>query len=213
MACAPDAHSDCLWKLRKGLSAPRRVCSLLCNDTGSLRRAGRVRAGCQRRRRRRLQTWWRGASASPSAARPPSSAPRSSPASCPALRARPLDGPRLERWAGSSAPAAAPSPSPPVASRLSRAAVTRPSRPAATHRNHLEALRPDQGAVGNHALRMAVPRFRLDLPLPGLQICRCNCSGKYFLAGDAHWQPITTASFSAPTEARNGLSEEESQVV
>ena len=185
---------------------------MLCDDTGSLKRAERVRAGCQRRRRRRWQTWWRGASASPSAARPLSSAPRSSPASCPALRARPPAGPRLVRLADSSVPAAAPSPSPPCAPRPSRAAAIRPSRPAATPRNCLEAPGPDQAAAASHALRMAKPNFPSDLPLLGLQICRCNCSGTYFLAGAAHWRPTPTACFSAPTKACTGLLEERSQV-
>ena len=184
MACAPNADTEPLWKLWKGLSAPCQVCSMLGNDTGSLRRAEWVRAGCQRRRRRRWQTWWPGASASPSAARALSSALRSSPASCPASRARPPAGPRLERRADSSAPAAAPSPSPPRAPRPSRAAATRPNRLAAMHRNHLAALRPDQPAAGSHALRMAVPRFRLILLLRGF--AAAIAMGNYFRL----WTPI-----------------------
>ena len=148
---------------------------MLCNDTGALRQTKRVRAGCQRRRRRRWQTWWRGASANPSAARPLSSALRSSPASCPASRARPLAGPRLVRLAASSVPTAAPSPSLLGVPHPSRAAATRPTRPAATHQNRLEVLRPDQAAAASHALCMAGSISMLDLPLPGLQICCCNC--------------------------------------
>ena len=160
-------------KLWTGLSAPCKVCSMLCNVVRSLRQAERVCAGCQRRRRRRWQTWWRGASASPSAARPLSSALTSSPASCLASRARPLAGPPPVRSADSSAPAAALSPSPPCAPRPSRAAAIPPSRPAATHQIRLEVLRPDQAAAASHALCMAesivyirfTPARIADLPL------------------------------------------------
>ena len=39
MACAPTLHTECQWKLWKGLSAPCKVCSMLGDDTGSLKHA------------------------------------------------------------------------------------------------------------------------------------------------------------------------------
>ena len=154
-SCTPSACQTFL----KGLSAPCRVRSMLCDDAESLRRAERVRAGCQRRRRRRWQTWWRGCISEPERRPTAEQCAEVISSFLPGV-ARKTSGRTASGEVGRFKRASSGAqPTSPVRPCPSRAAATCPNRLAATHRSRLEALPPDQTAAASHALRMAEPTF------------------------------------------------------